>query len=530
MSILKKTAMYWHFAQGLRHYLKEPLTISGCREIISNRLQSREDNFLNLARLTMFGNETSPYQALLNSAGCEYGDMEQLVKSDGLDIALKTLADKGVYVSEEEFKGREAAQRGSQRFHFNETDFDNPLQNGLLEASTGASRGTGTRTIYDFAHLAEKWAVHQALRLDAYDALDLPVGMWLPIMPGAGPVALLAYIKAGIVPEKWFSPVTESDFGPALRNRLGTLYIVHATRFFGTRVPVPEHIPLNKATRVAHWISDMIAKKGGCYMATYVSAAARIAEAAKRDGLDLSGALFSVSSEPFTEAKKKEIETSGASVFPMYAFMEAGIVGIGCKNPSSVDDYHLLSECIALCQRSRETKISDIPVDAFLWTSLLTTSPKILFNVETGDYGVIEKRDCGCRLEDMGFTTHVSHVRSFEKLTGEGMSFSNVDVFNIIETILPAVYGGRSTDYQLVEEEDDNWKTRLTIIASPGLGDLDESQIISTVLRELRKGTDAERMMTKIWEQGDSVRVKRIRPFTTSRGKQLPLHIVKQTR
>jgi len=509
--------MYWNFAKGLKGYLRDPVTISRCREIIAKRLQSREDNLLNTARLAIYGNEASPYRALLMAAGCEYGDMEKLVRSEGVDNALQNLVGKGVYVTAEEFKGRQEARRGSQRFDFKETDFDNPLQNGLLEAATGASRGRGTRTIYDLDYLAEKWAVHQALRMDAYDALGMPVGMWLPIMPGAGPVALLAYAKAGIIPEKWFSPVAESDFGPALRNRLGTLYIVHAARLFGTKVPRPEHVTLTDAARVARWMRNMIVERGGCYMATYVSAAARIAAAAKGEGLDLSGALFSVSSEPFTETKKKEIEASGARVFPMYAFMEAGIVGLGCGCPSFIDDYHLLSECIALCQHRRETEHADAPVDAFLWSSLLVTSPKILLNVETGDYGVIEKRTCGCRLEEMGFRTHVSRVRSFEKLTGEGMSFSGVDVVKIIENVLPSEFGGRSTDYQLVEEEDEKGRTRLTVIAAPSLGDLNESRIIETVMAE-------------IWAQGGSLRVKRAIPISTPRGKQLPLHIVKNDR
>ena len=93
--------------------------------------------------------------------------------------------------------------------------------------------------------------------------------------------------------------------------------------------------------------------------------------------------------------------------------------------------------------------------------------------------------------------------------------------------MLPAKFGGTSTDYQMVEEEDEKGQTRLTIVASPKVGVIDEGDLIQTVLTELRKGRAAKRMMANMWSQAETLRVKRITPYTTVHGKLLPLHIQK---
>jgi carbamoyl-phosphate synthase small subunit len=56
---------------------------------------------------------------------------------------------------------------------------------------------------------------------------------------------------------------------------------------------------------------------------------------------------------------------------------------------------------------------------------------------------------------------------------------------------------------------------------------LDQEELIRTILMELGKGKDTQRMMVKMWSQVGTLRVKRIRPFVTARGKLMPLHINK---
>ena len=52
---------------------------------------------------------------------------------------------------------------------------------------------------------------------------------------------------------------------------------------------------------------------------------------------------------------------------------------------------HLFSNVYALVQQSRRLADSGVAVDAFLVTSFLTSGPKVLLNVESGDYGIVEK-------------------------------------------------------------------------------------------------------------------------------------------
>ena len=79
---------------------------------------------------------------------------------------LRTLADRGVYVAYDEFKGRRPAVRGSATFHFSDRDFDSPLQPWQYFELTGGSRGRPTR-VGQTLGLITDLAVLCALMLDA---------------------------------------------------------------------------------------------------------------------------------------------------------------------------------------------------------------------------------------------------------------------------------------------------------------------------------------------------------------------------
>ena len=178
MAVLDSVLIYWRFAWGLREFLKEPITLEQCRQIIKQRLVDREKNLLAIVKKAIYENEASPYLKLLKLAGCEYGDFEKMVHSEGVESSLKKIADDGVFISIEEFKGKKEVTRGGQVFRFKERDFDNPYLAGHLKASSGASRSAGTRTVYDFDYITEICTVYQIPLLDAYDALDLPFALW----------------------------------------------------------------------------------------------------------------------------------------------------------------------------------------------------------------------------------------------------------------------------------------------------------------------------------------------------------------
>ncbi|TBR14766.1 hypothetical protein EPO66_06600 [bacterium] len=174
---------------------------------------------------------------------------------------------------------------------------------------------------------------------------------------------------------------------------------------------------------------------------------------------------------------------------------------------------------------SHKRNFAGVNIDAFLFTTLLPSSPKILFNVESGDYGTIATKKCGCPYDALGFDIHISNIRSFEKLTAESMTFYGDEIANIIENVLPSKFGGSYLDYQFVEEEDENGITHLSIFVNPDMGEIDENNIIATVLSELRKGGDSQRVMAEVWCKTKSIIIKRNKPVFTKSGKLSPLHI-----
>jgi hypothetical protein len=250
--------------------------------------------------------------------------------------------------------------------------------------------------------------------------------------------------------------------------------------------------------------------------------------AAQETGWDLTGATFIAGGEPTTTAKVQAILRSGARCFPTYTFAEAGRLGLGCSNPVDEGDLHFLKDAFAVIQYSCQVPGSDSTVPAFHFTSLLPTSPKLMLNVATDDYGTLETRVCGCPLEASGFTEHLRHIHSFHKLTGEGVTLVGSDMVHILETVLPARFGGSPLDYQLLEEEDAHGFTRLSLVVSPRIALANETDVITAVHEALAQRNIAADAARDIWNQAGTLRVKRMEPIWTARGKLMPLHLVQR--
>jgi hypothetical protein len=149
----------------------------------------------------------------------------------------------------------------------------------------------------------------------------------------------------------------------------------------------------------------------------------------------------------------------------------------------------------------------------------------LLLNVDNGDYAELEKRDCGCGLEKVGFKLHLHHIRSHEKFTSEGMNYFYGDLFELLEKAFPAEFGGGPGDYQLVEEEDHTGQTRLILVVHPSVGSLDEGKILARLRAAFADGSRGNRFMAGVWENAGTFRLKREIPHASPRGKILPLHI-----
>jgi hypothetical protein len=202
---------------------------------------------------------------------------------------------------------------------------------------------------------------------------------------------------------------------------------------------------------------------------------------------------------------------------------EAGNIAIPCADPLFPDDMHVMKERICVLHEPRRLEWG-LDVDALFHTSLLTSAPKLMLNVESGDYGTLEDRDCGCLWSDLGFRTHLHSVRSYEKLTSGSVMFMGSMLHKLLEETLPSRFGGSPLDYQLVEEEEDG-VPRVSVVVSPRVGPVSEIEVVKTVLDSLGFA-DWSRRRADLWRQNNTLRVQRREPYATSAGKTLPLQVL----
>jgi hypothetical protein len=525
MGILANLAMYTRFAWGLRGFLHHTITLEEAQSAVRERLAKRETNFLRLVDKGIFGYPRSPYLPLLKLAQVELGDIQNMVRDTGLEDTLRTLQEAGVYVTFEEFRGREPIVRGGKVIPVHAHDFDNPYLKRYYYTESGGTSGGAARIPIDWESIAAR-APQLMLARDAHGLLDAPMAVWRGILPdNSGINSILHASRYGQVPQRWFSPIASRDLRPSLRYRLATLYIVAVGRLSGVPIPRPELVSLERADAVARWVADTLAVHGTCLLGCHVSLALRVALAAREQGLNLTGATFMGGGEPPTPTKVREITRTGACWVSTYFFAEAGAVGMGCARPADPSDVHLMKDTLALIQSPRQVPGTNMTVDLFLFTSLLLEAPKLLLNVESDDYGVIEDRRCGCPLDACGFTQHLRHIHSLRKLTGEGVTLVGGEMIHILEEVLPARIGGSPLDYQLLEEEDEQGFTRLNLLVHPRIEINDDAEVIEVILKALEESSVSADAARAIWQQAKTLQIQRRAPIATARGKLMPLHL-----
>jgi hypothetical protein len=244
--------------------------------------------------------------------------------------------------------------------------------------------------------------------------------------------------------------------------------------------------------------------------------------------MSLEGVTFRLGGEPFTESKRDALARVGAGAITDYAFEGGGSVGMGCADPAHLDDVHVQQESIAVVPRPHPLE-NEPSIHPLLCTTLDPDNPKIVFNVENGDYATFERRRCGCAFERVGLSLHLHHIRSYEKFTSEGMNYFYGDLYDLFERILPGEFGGAPGDYQLVEEEDESGQTRLTLRVHPGVPNLDEKRLLGRLYDELAAGARVKEFGAKVWQQAGTLRIRREIPHASARGKILPLHMARRS-
>ena len=252
-------------AVGVPRFMARPLTERQALDELRRRMASREERFLASASTLIFANPHSPYARLLEWAGMQEGDLARLVRSEGLEGALRTLRDAGVFVSMQQIKGLSPIERNGLLIETAAAAFDSPASHGLRSSSSG-TRSAATSVSWDWPlieeHASNERVLHAMHRFD-----DFPLALWLPVPPGlAGMHSALLQVKGRRRIERWFTPVAPGEAGSKVLGKrsleAGASYIRAWSRIFGCPIPSPQTVRAAGAATVARWMSERRAECG----------------------------------------------------------------------------------------------------------------------------------------------------------------------------------------------------------------------------------------------------------------------------
>ncbi len=516
-------------SRGLRFFGRLPfilwrrVSLEEARAGLRRDLEHREENFLSHVCRTIYEYPDSPYQKLLGIAGCGYGDLEKLVRQDGVDGALYALFRQGVYLTLDEFKGRQPIIRGSSTLALNPRKLRNPLTTTHLARDTGGSRSSPMVVTINLSHVRDR-ALQELLCLTARGGTAWSHAIWAA--PGSWIATfVLQYCAFGATPRGWFLTVDPRSPGLHARYRLSMLAMRWGSLLAGVRLPRPQYVSFKDPLPIVRWMDEVF--KAGRIPHIYASPsfAVKLCETAKEAGVSLRDAQFSVGGEPVTAARLAVIHGAGANAIPRYGASETGLIGYGCLSPAAPDDLHLLHNLGAIIQPAKTGESAGLPPRALLVSSLLSSAPLILLNVSLGDQAEMARRQCGCPMEASGWTSHMHTIRSFEKLTAGGITLLDVDITKVLEEVLPARFGGGPNDYQLVEDEAPDGRPRLTLLVHPVVGSLDTLEVRRFFLSAIARGSGAERVMGLLCREAELLSVERQPPLATASGKIQHVHV-----
>ena len=512
---------------GLPRFLRRPPPASAAHAVIRQRLRERDRIFLDLVRRAIYAVPRSPYARLLRLAGCERGDLERLVQTDGLEGALAALYRAGVFLRSDEAKGRRPVIRGNASFTLEPGALRNPLLTTHFRMHTGGSAGAPATIPIDLATIRDR-AVNRQILLEARGGVGATYVEWG--VPGSQTLfTVLEYACAGLPVRDWLLKVDPASptLHPAYR---WSLQLTRAASLVAGRpLARPEYVPADQARVVARRIAGILAAGQTAWYNGTVSSGVAIAAAAEAEGLDLRGARFATGSEPMTAARQAAVRRAGVSVVVGFGTTETSRIGYGCLDEGTVNDVHVLGDLNAVIQPGpmgpapAGDRGPGFPPRALLLTPVSPTAPLVALNLSLGDQAYLDQRDCGCPYHRTGWTTHLRDIESFEKLKAGGMTFLDTDVIRILEADLPARFGGGPTDYQLLEEDDAGGHPRVVLVVRPEVGPLDPGAVTAWFLERLGRGSGAERIMALTWQQSGILEVVRRAPEITAAGKVLPV-------
>jgi hypothetical protein len=506
---------------ALRDFFRHRIEPEKVKDELKRGMESRADRFLHLARTEIYDRPSSPYLRLLRFAGCDYSDLAAAVKRDGLEPTLSELARNGVYLTDAEFKGKKDIVRSGGSFRCSLEDFEPVVKpRGFLMHSSGT---TGPITLsFNSLPWVAKQSLVTILFCQAHELLDCSHASFDSFSTGShGLFHFLSLSKAGICPERRFAPDPPKGVLARAHHRLTASEVALAGRWFGAGFPFLECVSSDQIGTIIEWADRHHRNGRRTCIRVVASTAARLARIAWQQGTSLEGLTFIVSGEPMTVGKQRVIERTGAKFAVMYGFTPGSIfVGFGCARRRHIDEMHIDEHNLAVIEHPNAITTAGQSVRPLLISTLDPSERYLRLNTENGDYAKLERRACGCPLGEVGMTQLIHHVGSHEKFTSEGLNYDFSSLFNFVEEMLPREFGGGIGDYQILEEEDDEGRTYLTLLAHPQVGALDEGSLRSRLVEELAKPSKGT---ARLWQSRETVRVRRDVPLGSTRGKVLPM-------
>lgn len=517
MSLLEDIKVGARFLSALPSFLRHPVSVEEARTAIRERLANREADFLALVKTAVFENPRSPYRQLFQSAACEFGDVARVVRKEGLEAGLAVLFRHGIYLTADEFKGKAPTLRGGTSMTAAPSCFQNPAVTTHIPMQTSGSSGAHTVVGVDLRNIRDK-AIDLEMALHARRGIAWEHANWM-VPGGYSLIHLLEFASMGVPQGRWFSQLDPRDLSPRY------VWSGRALRWAGRMsgpfsFPRPEFVSTSDPTPIVKWMRKTLERRATPHLFTYPSSAVRVCEAAMAAGISLEGVQFTVGGEPCTASRLRVIRNARAAYFLHYGTSEAGTVAQGCLDPQHTDDVHTFKEANAMIHAPRGAV--GVPSQALFVTSIRPTARLILINVALGDEAVLEERKCTCPLGELGWTTHLFDIRSYQKLTAAGMNLLDADVVRVLEEALPARFGGGPLDYQLAECEDPDGHPRLKLFVNPSVGAFDPDAVADAFLAAVGHGSGA--VTAKLWKEAGILTVESRAPLQGATGKIQHLH------
>jgi hypothetical protein len=368
---------------------------------VRDGVRAREAAFLQAAERLIYGSPSNPLRALLAWAGCELGDLGRMITGDGVEGALSSLRTAGVFVTEDEFRGRIPIRRGSLEIAVEPAAFDNPERPAGIDGAATGTLTAGRLPLHFTWTFLEAEASAERLLLASHGLDAARMAFWLPGPPEiAGMHHAIVHAKMGRAPDRWFaggSPPGRGD-GEAFHVLRGWRI---ARRVLPELGPDIEWLPPGHAEVVARWLAE---SPRPVAIRCVASAAADIADVATDGGLDVSGIVVLAEGAPLPPATRERLKRAGMGIFARHATPETGFIAGACAASAS-DEMHLYADRLAVIGGSDAEEAAPLA-----FTSLSLEAPKVLLNVELGDRGTLRRKSCGCAMGRAGLAWHVKLV------------------------------------------------------------------------------------------------------------------------